>query len=180
VIGGGSAATVEGIMAARQAHATRRTAQNDAFMIREGNQINMEAVSLNRALPNVVGNNRSTPNLMQYQRGAVGDLSKLEMRVPRLAAPEMHDHHLMPRQFKGFFSRRGIDIDAHTVSLGEKSHLIGVHGKGLGSMPGGWNREWAKWIAENPNATPKDIYQQLGIMMDRYQINDLPIHSFRK
>ena len=100
--------------------------------------------------------------------------------LPRLAAPVMHDHHLMPRQFKDFFSKRGIDIDAHTVSLGEKSHLTGVHGKGLGNMPGGWNQEWAGWISKNPNATAKDVYQQLGTMMDRYKINDLPIHPFGK
>jgi RHS repeat-associated protein len=99
--------------------------------------------------------------------------------VPQLAAPVMHQHHLMPRQFKEFFGKRGIDIDAHVVSLGEKSHLTGVHGKGLGNMPGGWNKEWAGWISKNPNASAKDVYQQLGTMMDRYKINDLPIHPYK-
>jgi RHS repeat-associated protein len=100
--------------------------------------------------------------------------------APRLAAPAMHDHHLMPRQFREFFAKRGIDIEAHTVSLGEKSHLTGVHGKGLGNMPGGWNKEWAAWIQKNPNATAKEIYQQLGSMMDRFKINDLAIHPYRQ
>ena len=99
--------------------------------------------------------------------------------VPQLAAPVMHQHHLMPRQFKEFFGERGIDIDAHAISLGEKSHLTGVHGKGLGNMPGGWNKEWAGWISKNPNASAKDVYQQLGTMMDRYKINDLPIHPYK-
>jgi hypothetical protein len=98
--------------------------------------------------------------------------------MPRLAAPVMHDHHLMPRQFRGFFSERGIDIDAHTISIGERSHLAGLHGQGLGNMPGRWNKEWIDWIKDNPNATEKDVYQQLGTMMDRYNINDFPVHRY--
>lgn len=68
------------------------------------------------------------------RQASVGDGLSLAMAffpvrgMPRLAAPLMHDHHLFPRQFKEFFSRRGIDINAHTVSLGEKSHLSGIHG----------------------------------------------------
>lgn len=100
--------------------------------------------------------------------------------VSRLAAPLMHDHHLLPREFKVFFSARGIDIDEHTISLGEKSHLLGVHGKGLGNMPGGWNKEWGAWIKENPNATQKDVFQRLGSMMDRYYMNGVPIHPYRQ
>jgi hypothetical protein len=92
----------------------------------------------------------------------------------------MMDHPLMPRQFKDFFAKRGIDIDAHTVSLGDVSHLKGVHGHGLGNMPGKWNQQWGDWISKNPNATAKDIYQQLGSMMDRYHLNDLPIHPYGK
>jgi hypothetical protein len=34
------------------------------------------------------------------------------------------------------------------------------------------------WISKNPNAAAKDIYQQLGGMMDRYQLNDLPVHPY--
>jgi len=145
----------------------KAASQAEAIIIKEAGKLATGVEFVNRAAP---------PKSMHYQRGAVGDIGEM----PRLVAPKMHDHHLMPRQFKDFFSKRGIDVDAHTVSLGEKSHLVGVHGKGLGNMPGGWNREWVKWISENPNATTKDIYQQLGTMMDRYKINDLPIHSFRK
>lgn len=38
------------------------------------------------------------------------------------------------------------------------------------------HQQWADWISANPNASAKDIYQQLGTMMDRYHINDLPIN----
>jgi hypothetical protein len=88
----------------------------------------------------------------------------------------MHDHHLTRRQFEDFFARRGIDIDAHTISIGEKLHLTGVHDKGLGNMPGAWNQESASLISKNQDATVKDICRQLGTMMDRYKINDHPIY----
>ncbi|ANH69755.1 RHS repeat-associated core domain-containing protein [Mitsuaria sp. 7] len=101
--------------------------------------------------------------------------------TPLLAAPAaLHDHHLMPRQFKSFFSARGIDIDMHTVTLGNISHQKGIHGLGLGNMPGRWNQQWGEWIGKNPNATAKDIYQQLGSMMDRFNLNGLPIHPYGK
>jgi hypothetical protein len=82
VIGGGSAATVEGIMAARQAHATRRTAQNDAFMIREGNQINMEAVSLNRT-PSVAARTSAAEASEQAMIRARVHANVAESRVAR-------------------------------------------------------------------------------------------------
>jgi hypothetical protein len=92
----------------------------------------------------------------------------------------MQDHHLMPRQFEDFFAARGIDIDEHTVTVSSLSHLRGLHGGGLGNMPGRWNQQWADWINNNPNATAADIYQQLGLMMSRYNINGLPIHPYLK
>jgi hypothetical protein len=92
----------------------------------------------------------------------------------------MMDHHLMPRQYKEFFNKQGINIDDHTVSLGELSHLRGVHGNGLGNMPGKWNQQWGNWIEANPNATAANIYQQLGTMMDRYGLSGIPIHSYGK
>ena len=99
----------------------------------------------------------------------------------RIAAPaKMHDHHLMPQKFREWFAQRGINIDLHTVTLGEKSHLKGLHGNGLGNMPGGWNEEWEAWINANPTASGKDVYQKLGAMMDEYNINHLAIHPYRK
>lgn len=47
-----------------------------------------------------------------------------------LPAPKMADHHIFPQQFKKFFEKRGINIDNYTVSVGETTHLKGLHGKG--------------------------------------------------
>ncbi len=95
-----------------------------------------------------------------------------------LPAPKLADHHLFPRQFAPFFESRGISIDDHTITVGQTTHQKGVHGKGLGEMPGGWNQRWSEFIADNPNATAADIFQQAGKMMDEYGLNDLPVHPY--
>ncbi|SET02165.1 RHS repeat-associated core domain-containing protein [Variovorax sp. OV084] len=96
-----------------------------------------------------------------------------------LPAPrKMVDHHLMPQQFRKFFEERGIDIDDHTISIGDLSHSRGVHGRGLGTMPGRWNQTWRDWINGNPNAKDADVYRQLGRMMDDYNLQGIPIHPY--
>ena len=80
----------------------------------------------------------------------------------------------------GFFSQLGINIDDYTVTLGQTTHLQGIHGSGLGDMPGGWNSQWGSFISQNPNATAPQVYQQAGQMMDRYGIGDLRIHPYRQ
>ena len=91
------------------------------------------------------------------------------------------DHHLFPRQYKEFFKARNIDIDEYAVTLEQNlMHLKGVHGKGnMGQMPGKWNKNWGEFIIKNPDATPMDVYQQLGKMMDDYNLSGLPIHPYR-
>jgi hypothetical protein len=95
-----------------------------------------------------------------------------------LANPALHDHHLLPVQFKDFFAARGINIDDHTITVSRGVHLRGIHGKAWGYSPGLWNKKWEEWIKANPNATQKDIYQQLGRMMDEFGLTGYPIHPY--
>ncbi|WP_230353967.1 RHS repeat-associated core domain-containing protein [Lelliottia sp. WAP21] len=97
-----------------------------------------------------------------------------------LPAPKLMDHHIFPQQFKSFFKARGINIHEHTITIGETNHLKGLHGKGLGNMPGKWNKRWEDFIDKNPNATAKDIYQYAGKLMDEYGLSGLDIHPYRK
>ena len=90
------------------------------------------------------------------------------------------DHHIFPRQFDSYFRARGIVIDDFTITLGEKSHLRGVHGGGLGEMPGGWNARWATFIRENPTASRKETFQFAGSLMDEYGVSHVPIHPYRQ
>jgi hypothetical protein len=105
-------------------------------------------------------------------RFAAGGAPKL------LQAGKLMDHHIFPQQFRKFFQSKGIDIDKFTVRIGETTHLKGVHGRGLGDMPGRWNSRWSEFIDANPNATPKDIYQFAGRLMDEYGLSGLPIAPY--
>lgn len=92
------------------------------------------------------------------------------MNIPKvplaLEAPRMADHHIFPQQFRKFFEQRGINIDRFTVSVGEVTHLRGLHGKGNGCLPGKWNQRWRSFIEETPNASTSEVYQFGGKPMD--------------
>lgn len=115
----------------------------------------------------------------KYAAEGASSGAREEAQAERLLAnPVLHDHHLLPQKFRGYFSKLGIDIDAHTVTVSESVHLKGIHGSGTGNMPGKWNKEWAKWIEENPNATAKDVYQQLGRMIDEFGLGGSRVHAY--
>jgi len=102
-------------------------------------------------------------------------------KVPlALKAPRMADHHVFPQQFKKFFMQRGINIDDFTVTVGETTHLKGLHGKGNAGLPGKWNQRWLSFIEENPNANSKEIYQFGGKLIDEYNLNNLKLHGYRE
>ncbi len=113
-------------------------------------------------------------NALAPEKGAA-----VEGGTKLLSAAKLMDHHLLPQQFGKFFEAAGININKFTVTLSEAAHLRGVHGSGLADMPGGWNKAWKGWIEANPNATSKEIYQQLGKMMDEFKLNNLNIHGYR-
>ncbi|MCB9772142.1 MAG: DUF2380 domain-containing protein [Candidatus Omnitrophica bacterium] len=101
-------------------------------------------------------------------------------KICLLTAPKMAKHHIFPQRFKPFFNSKGIDIDKFTVSIPQNTaHLKGVHGNGLNNMPGKWNERWENFIKSNPNATPQDIYQFGGKLMDEYGLSGLPIQSYK-
>jgi hypothetical protein len=112
--------------------------------------------------------------------GGAGGVPEVGTQFARLEAPQMADHHIFPQQFKKYFSDRSINIDLHTVSVPHQTtHLRGLHGKGYGNMPGGWNQRWKTFIEATPNATSKDIYQFAGQLMDEYGINNLRLHGYK-
>jgi hypothetical protein len=64
------------------------------------------------------------------------------------------------------------------VQLGERRHLAGVHGRGADGLPGRWNARWRDFIANNPKATAKDIYQYGGRLMDEYGLGGQSIKPY--
>lgn len=123
---------------------------------------------------------------LQQSTASAGGLSETPITDPsRLlkGSENLADHHLMPRKYERWFNSKGIsDIDEFTVTVDHNvTHLKAIHGKGnMGQMPGKWNQMWADFIEskEGANATTKDVYQQLGKMMDQYDLNNLKIHPY--
>src|SRR5262249_16951251 len=79
-----------------------------------------------------------------------------------------------------FTPEQAVNLDKFTVTLSQGEHLNVVHGRGTPDIPGRWNKIWDAWIKANPKATAKEIYQQLGKMMDEFQLNNLRIHEYRE
>jgi RHS repeat-associated protein len=99
-----------------------------------------------------------------------------------LRAPEfIQRHHVLPQQFKSWFGKQGIkDIDAYTIEISSQTHLKGVHGSGLGNLPGNWNQQWNEFIKTNPNASPSEIFNQAERMLKQYGLEHLPYVPYKK
>ncbi len=110
--------------------------------------------------------------------GALGGKALGKVAPKLLKAGRMMDHHIFPQQFRRFFQEAGVEVDKFTVRITESTHLKGVHGSGLGDLPGGWNARWADFIKAHPDATAKDIYQFGGGLMDEFGLNGLPISPY--
>ena len=110
--------------------------------------------------------------------GLVGEAGGSEGKL--LIAGKLMDHHIFPQQFRRFFQNKGVDIEQFTVRIGDTTHLKGVHGRGLGNMPGRWNARWAEFIDANPGATSKEIYQFGGRLMDEFWPEWAPHHPLSK
>jgi RHS repeat-associated protein len=97
-----------------------------------------------------------------------------------LEAPQFAQHHIFPQKFGKFFKSKGIEIDNFTIELTESVHLKGVHGRGLAELPGRWNSRWEEFITKNPGASPKEIYQFGGKLMDEYGLSAHTISTYER
>ncbi len=93
--------------------------------------------------------------------------------------PQMHKHHLLPQKFRDQFTEQRIDIDKYCVELPADVHLKGIHGKGMGSMPGDWNGRWQQFFKANPDAKPNQIFDFMHLMIKDYGLQGLPIVPYR-
>lgn len=113
-------------------------------------------------------------------------LNKVDEIAGLLPAPKFQKHHIMPQKHRAWFERKGINIDDFSVKLESKEHLSGVHGKG-GFVGSGnvkypkekWNDLWDDYIDKNPGATPKEIYQHAGKLMDQFGLSKLPLEKYK-
>lgn len=96
------------------------------------------------------------------------------------ASKVVHKHHILPQQFRKWFAQQGIkNIDDYTVRISQYTHSKGVHGKGVGNLEGGWNKQWSEFIKANPNASPSAIFNQAETMLKQYGLNHIPYEKFK-
>jgi len=86
-------------------------------------------------------------------------------------------HHVFPQQYRNYFEQRGIDIDKYTLKLTKEDHrgsLNSLHSNG-------WNKQWAEWIENHPNASKKEIFNYLNKMLSKngYQGNTLTFYDYK-
>jgi RHS repeat-associated protein len=112
---------------------------------------------------------------------AINEAGKEAKQLLLTASEDIHRHHVLPQEFKAWFKARGISkIDNYTVEISAQTHLRGVHGNGLGNLPGQWNEKWAEFIRANPNATPSEIFNHAEGLLKQYGLEHLPYIPYRK
>ena len=77
-------------------------------------------------------------------------------------------HHLLPRQFRSYFERAGLDINSsdYTVELPRDVHRLKPNG--LHTGPDNWNALWRRFFEANPNASSVKILEHLEWMKGRF------------
>jgi hypothetical protein len=122
---------------------------------------------------------RATLGSLRTVKGAreAADLTRQSKDVTgergMLPVPAYHNHHIFPEQFRKFFEKKQVKINDFTMKIERTTHLRGVHGQGMGHMPGRWNKVWEQFVKTHPDATAKDIFQQAGKMLDDYGLSDM-------
>jgi RHS repeat-associated protein len=81
-------------------------------------------------------------------------------------------HHLLPQEFKTNFERAGLDIEDpdYKLPMSKEDHRLkpdGIHAQGSQ----GWNQQWRRFFADNPNASREQIVMQLEKMRDAFGLN---------
>jgi hypothetical protein len=110
------------------------------------------------------------------EKQGLKETERLLLKAPSV----LHKHHVLSQQFRSWFKSRGIEnIDDYTVEISLQGHLRGVHGNGLGNMPGKWNTKWAEYIKANPSATPSEIFYQAETMLKEYGLEHLPYVPYK-
>ena len=81
-------------------------------------------------------------------------------------AKGVHKHHLLPRKFKNFFTKKNLNIEKWTMNIPDWKHTYKPDGVHTG--PDNWNKVWEEWIEKNKGAKAKDVLGQLDKMVDDF------------
>jgi hypothetical protein len=118
-----------------------------------------------------------------------GRVSLPEKPQEGLVEEKVHDHHVLPQQFRSVFEEicPGINIDDYTVTLSSGKHLQDIHAEGRsgavkdesGNFKDHYNAQWAKYFAaqkNNKRLTGKHIHSQLRRLMTLFNLHGYEVH----
>jgi uncharacterized lipoprotein (TIGR02269 family) len=99
------------------------------------------------------------------QQQSPGKQEALEQAAEERNQPH-EQHHIFPRAFRAWFQRKRIDIDQYTMPLLVEKHRS-IH-RGVSGGP--WNAAWDKFIQENDDATPEEIFRYAGQLIYEFEL----------
>jgi hypothetical protein len=123
---------------------------------------------------------------------SIADEDALSQRGMReaIAYRRGDQHHIFPQEteLQNWFNERfkgQEDIHEYTVTLGEGEHGA-IHQTAQGAMVKGvqepdlvgWNQEWKNFKKAYPRATPQQIFEEAGRLMEKYHISEAPISRY--
>jgi hypothetical protein len=101
----------------------------------------------------------------------------------------VHDHHLLPEQFKPRFENLAdgrIDINLFIITIDEAHHLGVIHGynqNGYNEWERNWNGIWGGYFREKNSRgeppTKLGVYRKLLNMMRGFGLTNFEVHRYR-
>ena len=77
---------------------------------------------------------------------------------------DLERHHTLPRQFRVWFNRAGIDFEDSVIFLPRSQHPL-REGGGVHTGRDHWNAQWKRFFDEYPNATSDQIFEHANSML---------------
>ncbi len=81
---------------------------------------------------------------------------------------KIEKHHLLPREFRAFFERAGLNIEEYIMELPIKQHRLKPGGLHTGTE--NWNKAWKEFFSRFPNATRYEILSELSRLKMKYKL----------
>jgi hypothetical protein len=94
----------------------------------------------------------------------------------------VHDHHIFPQEFEGYFVAAGIDMHEWTVTLAADYHLDSIHPS--------WNDDWRDFFESDAfldvlqsgseETLRAAVENHAAEVLEKYDIYDGYLHSYRE
>jgi hypothetical protein len=136
----------------------------DVVLLQDGRQVPVEDIDVRYFVGYVY--NLTVDGLQNYAVGP--DRVLAHNNNCNLAANAIHEHHLLPQQFRVFFTTVGLNIEQFKIPLTAAQHTLKPNGVHTGDL--NWNAVWKLFIDANPKAGAPDVLNRLAAMRNMFNI----------